>query len=67
MLIADEKTKRNRWKMAVVEEVRLGRDNFVRGCKLRTLTPKTKKITYLNRPINKLCPLEISSEGECRE
>ena len=59
VLISDEKLPRNRWKMAVVVEVHIGRDGFTRGCKLRTLTKNKGRIIHMNRPINKLHPLEI--------
>ena len=64
VVLVEDKLPRNRWKMAVVTELHEGRDGYVRGCKLRTLTRNTNKISYLNRPVNKLYPLEVlSSEG----
>ena len=63
VLIHDD-LPRNRWKMGVVSELFTGRDGFVRGCQVRTLTPKTRRITHLNRPVNKLYPLEIQSYQE---
>ena len=64
VLISEDKLPRNRWKMAVVVEVHVGRDNQIRGCKLRTLTKSKNRIIYMNRPVNKLHPLELtSSEG----
>ena len=61
VVLVEDKLPRNRWKMAVVTELYKGKDNYVRGCKLRTLTRNTSRISYLNRPVNKLYPLEILS------
>ena len=58
VVLIEEKLPRNRWKMGIVTEVHVGRDAHVRGCKVRTLTRNTNRVTYLNRPVNKLYPLE---------
>jgi hypothetical protein len=64
LVLIEDKLPRNRWKMGVVLELYIGRDGCARGCKLRTITRNSGKISYWNRPINKLYPLEItSSEG----
>ena len=39
-----------------------GKDGFRRGCELRTVMSNTGRKSTLNRPINKLYPLEIQSE-----
>ena len=44
------------WKLAVVEELIVGNDGLVRAAHIRTAQGRT------NRPISKLCPLEVSSE-----
>ena len=54
VVLIEEKLPRNRWKMGIVTEVHVGRDAHVRGCKVRTLTRNTNRVTYLNRPVNKL-------------
>ncbi len=64
VVLIEDNLPRNRWKMGVVTELFTGRDGFVRGCKVRTLTSKTKRVTHLNRPVNKLYPLEIESVGD---
>jgi len=64
VLIETEKIPRNRWKMGVVEILYVGKDKYVRGCKVRTLKTKSCQIAYLNRPVNKLYPLEISCTKE---
>ena len=60
VLVAEDKIPRNRWRTAVVTELYPSADNVVRGCKLRTLT-KGNKTSYIDRPVNKLYPLEIVS------
>ena len=60
VVLVHDKLKRNRWRMGVVEELYEGRDGFNRGCKVRTLT-KSGKVSHLDRPVNKLYPLEIQS------
>ena len=60
VVLVHDQLKRNYWRIAVVEELYEGRDGFVRGCKVRTIT-KTGKVSHLDRPVNKLYPLEIQS------
>ena len=62
VLIQDD-LPRTRWRMGKVEALIKSRDGYVRACKLRVYT-KTKKIAYLNRPVNKLCYFEVSSVPE---
>ena len=52
----------NRWKMEVVANLIPRRDGFVCQCEARTLTTKNRRVTHLNRQVNKLYPLEIQSE-----
>ena len=49
--------------MGVITDRYVGKDGYIRGCKVRVLT-KAGKIRYLNRPVNKLYPLEIQSKNE---
>ena len=58
VVLVHDKLKRNHWRIAVVQELYEGRDGFVRGCKVRTIT-KTGRVSHLDRPVNKLYPLEI--------
>ena len=63
VLIQDD-TPRIDWKLAVVEELIEGKDGLVRAAHIRTAQGRT------NRPISKLCPLEVSSDesqAECVE
>ena len=52
--------KRGKWKLAVVEELIVGKDQRVRGAKVRA-AGKGKPI-YLKRPLQKLYPLEIQAQ-----
>ena len=54
VLIHDD-TPRTKWKMAVVEQLMKGKDDYVRAATIKYNGGKT------NRPINKLYPLEVSS------
>ena len=56
-LIQDD-TPRIDWQLAVIEELIIGNDGFVRAAHIRTAQGRT------NRPISKLCPLEVSSNEE---
>ena len=53
------------WRLAVIEELIVGNNGLVRAAHIRTGQGRT------NRPISKLCPLEVSSnelripDGEC--
>ena len=57
VLINDENLQRHRWRVAVVEELISSKDGYVGGCKIRVTNNKSKIPTYMNRPVNKLCPL----------
>ena len=61
--VYEEKIQRNKWRIGVAVELYNGRDNYVRGCKVRTRN-KQHKVSYLNRPVNKLYPLELTGEHE---
>ena len=67
VLISGENLQRHRWRVAVVEELISSKDGDVRGCKLRTTNNKSKIPTYINRPVNKLCPLAIMSKQSEKE
>ena len=55
VLVCDDTSPRNFWPLGRVVEVTKGRDNLVRSA-----TVKTRSST-LRRPVNKLCPLEVSA------
>ena len=62
VLISDESRKRGFWKMGIVEEEIIGRDGIIRGAKVRVTG--TGKPEHLNRPLQKLYPLELSVRNE---
>ena len=47
--------------MGKVEKLYMGRDSGVRGCLLKVVS-KTSLVKLINRPIEKLYPLEIRAE-----
>ena len=58
VVLVHDDTHRSTWKLAVIESLIEGRDGLVRAANTRTSTGCT------NRPITKLCPLEISADVE---
>ena len=62
VLVLEEEKKRGEWRVGVVENLVRGSDNVVRGAKVRVVTKG--KPTHLSRPVQKLYPLEIKSQGE---
>ena len=61
VLIEEEGMPRCQWRMGKVYELLTSKDGHVRGCKLRVHN-KNRKVSYLNRPVNKLCYFEVSGE-----
>ena len=55
--IQEENTKRNSWKLGIVEKLISGKDGQVRGAQVRKATTRGKP-EILNRPVQKLFPLE---------
>ena len=51
--------------MGIVEECIIGKDSHVRGAKVR-ISGKGKNET-INRPLQRLFPLEIAAKRDCRE
>ena len=74
VLIEEDKVPRNQWRMGIVVDLYKGKDDIVRGCKLRTLSKKGQRVSFINRPVTKLYPLEIafkdsdnSNDGDSRK
>ena len=61
VLVYEDKLPRNKWRMGVIIELFTGKDGYVRGAKIRTIT-KTGKVSFLNRPREKLYPLEVNDD-----
>ena len=62
VVVYEEDKERGEWKIGVVESLVKGKDNIVRGGKVRVATKG--KLTHLSRPVQKLYPLEIRSKRE---
>ena len=60
VLVYEEHVSRCNWKVGVVEELIVGKDGHARGAKVR-LVAKGKP-AYLDRPVQKLYPLEIEAK-----
>ena len=58
VLVHEDSAKRAQWKIAVVEELIRGKDNEVRGARVRR--SGKGKIELLNRPVQKLVPVECA-------
>ena len=59
VLLQEDNIKRGQWKLAMVEEIICGKDGEPRGASVRKSGGKGKP-EILNRPIQRLYPLEIS-------
>ncbi|XP_048590618.1 uncharacterized protein LOC116613876 [Nematostella vectensis] len=55
--VHDDGSKRNQWKIAVVEQLIKGRDDIVRGARVRLVTKG--KPQRLDRPVQRLYPIEV--------
>ena len=67
VIVQDENNpKRNTWKIAIVEQLVKGKDGETRGAKVRKASRKGKP-EILNRPLQKLYPLEIHCSDVCEE
>ena len=62
VLIQDDNTKRGMWKMGIIEEIIKGKDQNIRGAKVRKMA--RGKPEFLNRPLQKLIPLESAGEDQ---
>ncbi len=63
VVIQEDNVKRLNWNIGRVEELLKGRDGNTRAVVLRTVS-KDGEVILLNRPIQKLYPLELRSESE---
>ena len=64
VLIYEDNVKRGLWKVGMVEELITGADGYVRGAKVRK--PGKGKPEILNRPVQKLFPLECAGMKRVR-
>ena len=61
VVLKDDQTKRQFWKLARVEELIIGRDNVIRAAKIRV--PNAKGTSIVTRHLKHLVPLEVSSRN----
>ena len=66
VVIQEDNVKRLNWNIGRVKELLKGRDGNTRAVVLRTVS-KGGEVILLNRPIQKLYPLELRSESEDQE
>ena len=64
--VAEEGVSRGKWRLGKVEELITGKDGEIRGAKVKVLTKKGKPM-YLNRPVQKLYPLEVRGPVQTRQ
>lgn len=60
VLVKEDNIKRNQWKMGLIENLIRGKDGIVRGATVRVCSKGKKEV--LNRPLQKLFPLELRME-----
>ena len=65
VLIQDDNLKRGQWKIGIVEHAIQGKDGHIRGAKVRKAGKG--KLEFLNRPLQKLFPLESAGKGTGKE
>ena len=65
VIVSEEESRRNKWKMGVVESLVRGRDDVVRGAVVRVA--KGGKTVRLSRPVQKLHPIEVKASNETQE
>jgi hypothetical protein len=65
VLVFDENLKRGFGKLGRIESLIVGTDEVVRGAKVRVMTKGNP--VYLNRPVQKLYPVELNENGSSTE
>ena len=60
VLIKDDSLKQNFWSKGKVEKLIVGKDGEVRGALLKVIN--NDKVSYINRPVQKIVPLEVRKE-----
>ena len=63
VVIHEDNKRRHLWKMGKIIELIVGRDSVVRGAKVR-VAGNSKRTTILERPLEKLFPLEMGEGDE---
>ena len=62
VFLQEDNIKRGQWKVGIVEEIIFGKDGEPRGATVRKY--EKGKIVHLNRPLQKLYPLEIARDNK---
>ena len=62
VIIKNDKTNRNFWKLAMVENLLRGEDNMVRAAVVKVVGGKGDQLQRLRRPIQHLIPIEVRAE-----
>ena len=62
VIIKNDKTNRNFWKLAMVESLLQGDDNTVRAAVVRVVGGKGDQSQRLRRPVQHLIPIEVRAE-----
>ena len=60
VLVHQENTSRSSWTVGVIKKLIVGRDEKVRGAQVKTIA-KGKPV-YIDKPVQKLYPLEVRAE-----
>ena len=66
VVIHDENLPRGLWKLGTVEELMVGADGNVRSAKVK-VTSRDRNYISIKRPLQRLYPLELRSEGESEQ
>ena len=61
VIVQNDKTKRNFWKLAKVEELLPGEDGVVRAAAIKTCSNNANRFQLLRRSVKHLIPLEVRS------
>ena len=64
VVIHNDDKRRGFWSTGRIEELLMGKDEKVRAAVVRVYTGQ-KRSRLLNRPVQKLYPIEINCEGDC--
>ena len=64
VIIRNDQTKRNFWKLAIVEQLIRGEDGIARAAVVRVLRENSNNSQLLRRSIQHLIPIEVRYEGE---
>jgi hypothetical protein len=59
VLVYEENVKRGKWRVGRIESLVTGRDQEVRGERVKVNTRETGRTVYLNIPLEKLYPIEL--------